>query len=35
MWDLIRNNPRSASWLVVVWMITVLVLLLIGPVVKL
>jgi hypothetical protein len=35
MWDLIRRNPRSVAWVVVVWMITVIVLLLVGPVIKL
>ena len=32
MWDLIRCHPRSAAWLVVVWMLTVLALLIVGPV---
>jgi len=32
MWGLVCRYPRSAAWVVVVWMVTVLVLLVIGPV---
>jgi hypothetical protein len=35
MWNLIRTHPRSTAWIVVVWMVTVLLLLAIGPVVHL
>ena len=35
MWDLVRNYPRTTAWIVVVWMVTVLVLLAIGPVIHL
>ena len=33
MWNLIRTHPRSATWLVLAWMVTVTVLLLVGPVI--
>jgi hypothetical protein len=32
VWDLVRRYPRTAAWLMLVWMVTVLVLLVIGPV---
>ena len=35
MWDFIRTHPRSTAWLVFAWMVTVIVLLLVGPVVHL
>jgi len=35
VWDLIQAYPRTTAWIVVVWMVTVLVLLLIGPVIHL
>lgn len=35
MWDLIRKNLPSVAWVVFVWMVTVIVLLLIGPVIRL
>jgi preprotein translocase subunit SecG len=33
VWDLIRTHPRSTAWLVVAWMVTVLALLIFGPVI--
>jgi hypothetical protein len=33
MWNLVRHYPRTATWLVFVWMVTVIVLLLVGPVI--
>jgi hypothetical protein len=33
MWDLIRRYPRTTTWLVVAWMVTVLALLIFGPVI--
>lgn len=35
MWDLIRRYPRTVAWVVVVWMVTVLILLVVGPVIHL
>jgi hypothetical protein len=35
MWDLICRYPRTTAWIVAVWMATVLILLIVGPVVKL
>jgi hypothetical protein len=35
LWDFIRTHPRSTAWMVVVWMATVLLLLLVGPVIHL
>jgi hypothetical protein len=35
LWDLIKTHPRSAAWVVAVWMVTVIVLLLVGPVIHL
>jgi hypothetical protein len=35
MWCFLKEHKTSAIWLVLAWMVTVLVLLLIGPVVHL
>jgi hypothetical protein len=35
MWCFLKRHRTSAIWVVLVWMVTVLVLLLIGPVVHL
>jgi preprotein translocase subunit SecG len=34
MWDLVKAYPRTTAWVVAVWMVTVLVLLVVGPVVR-
>jgi hypothetical protein len=35
MWCFLKRNRTSVAWVVLVWMVTVLVLLVIGPVVHL
>jgi hypothetical protein len=33
MWHFVKCHPRSAAWVVFAWMVTVILLLLVGPVI--
>jgi cytochrome c-type biogenesis protein CcmH/NrfF len=35
MWHFVKCHPRSAAWVVAIWMATVILLLLVGPVIHL
>jgi hypothetical protein len=32
LWDFVREHRASVTWIVAIWMVTVLVLLIVGPV---